>query len=154
MPESHGVRDLPEDIDDDISCFQITDRCHCGKLEKYITILYNNIYYRGQTPSAISIYLIVYRKKILNIYNMYRYRSWKITLQLPHIKHKKKARHVVFLFEHLFVPLHIFRPQQSFLSAIIPHWLFHSPSGTFPFFSQEFIIFPFNHSMSFSQTFV
>lgn len=30
MPESHGVRDLPEDIDDDISCFQITDRCHCG----------------------------------------------------------------------------------------------------------------------------
>lgn len=47
MPESHGVRDLPEDIDDDISCVQITDRCHCGKLEKYITILYNNIYYRG-----------------------------------------------------------------------------------------------------------
>lgn len=42
---------------------------------------------------------------------MYRYRSWKITLQLPHIKHKKKARHVVVLFEHLFVPLHIFRPQ-------------------------------------------
>ena len=43
MPESHGVRDLPEDIDDDISCFQITDRCHCGKLKstsQYYTIIF------------------------------------------------------------------------------------------------------------------